>query len=93
MNRDIIHIDANYNGINLVFDEDSLAEIVRNALKKARKVSTEYVNNKRFQVAVEAPKFSIDYYEVITEEQYNDLQAQTEDQAAKIESPDIKLAA
>ena len=93
MNRDIIHIDANYNGINLVFDEDSLAEIVRNALKKARKVSTEYIGNKRYQVAVEAPKFSIDYYEVITEEQYNDLQAQTEEQAAKIESPDIKLAA
>ena len=89
MNRDIIHIDANYNGINLVFEEDGLAEIVRNALKKARKVSTEYVNNKLYQVAVEPPKFSIDYYEVITEEEYNDLQEKAENS----ESSNIKLAA
>ena len=78
MSRDVIHLDASYNGINLVFEDDSLAEVVRNALKKARKVSTEYVGNKRYQVAVDAPKFSIDYYEVITEEQFINLQARAE---------------
>jgi hypothetical protein len=102
MSRDVIHLDASYNGINLVFEDDSLAEVVRNALKKARKVSTEYVGNKRYQVAVDAPKFSIDYYEVITEEQFNNLQAlaNQEELAEAIlaetdatEIPELQLAA
>jgi hypothetical protein len=78
MNRDIIHLDANYDGISLVFEDDNLAETVRNALKKAKKITTVYVGNKAVKVASKMPKFSIDFYEVITEEQYTSMQTKAE---------------
>ena len=101
MKKDVIHLEASYRGINLVFDDDSLAEIVRNALKRAKEIDTEYIDNKSYKVATEAPKFSIDYYEVISQEQFTNIQTQAKQEEAEdflagidaMEISELKLAA
>ena len=87
MKRNVITIGAHYSStMSIVFEDESLVELVFGALKQAKQIDVEFTGLKIFKVTGETPQFSMEYFDVLQPEEFETLKARYD--AVKLEEAD-----
>lgn len=71
MKRNSITLGSGYTySISMVFDDESLVELVYGALKQAQQIGVEYLGLKTYLIASDIPQFKMEFKDIIEPEEF-----------------------
>ena len=73
MKRNVITLGTGYSATKFVFEDETLVDLIFNALKQARRIELEFLDLKSFKVAGDSPQFSQEYFDVLQPEEFEDI--------------------